>query len=77
MPDKSQNHPSMRARASDTDAGAAAAIRPAMKQFIDELVKSGSAKVLTEEESEAILENVEFDGCLARPRNPANAPKKA
>lgn len=77
MTTKSPNHPSMRTRTATADAATASAIHPAMKQFIDELVKSGSAKVLTKEESEALLENVEFDGCIAHPKSPANAPKKA
>lgn len=70
---KSPNHPSMRNRASSTPADTDAAINPLMKKFIDDLVKSGAAKVLTKEESEAILASTEFDGCIARPKGSTRA----
>lgn len=77
MATKSPNHPSMRARASSSGENAEQAIRPAMKKFIDELVKSGSAKVLTKDESESLLANTEFNGCIARPKNSSKSTKKA
>ena len=77
MATKSPNHPSMRSNASTADQKAEQAIRPVMQKFIEELVKSGSAKVLTTEESAAILENTEFSGCIARPKNSSSSTTKA
>lgn len=75
MTTKSPNHPSMRKRTTGTTADAASAIHPLMKKFIDELVASGSAEVLTKEESEALIADTEFNGCIARPKNSAVSTK--
>jgi len=61
---KSPNHPSMRRHS---------VLHPSMKKFIDELAKSGSVTALTEEESDAVLESMEFDGCIARPKDSSKA----
>lgn len=71
MTTKSPNHPSMRKRTAD----AASTIHPLTKKFIDDLVASGSAKVLTKEESAALIADTEFDGCIARPKNSAASTK--
>lgn len=76
MATKSPNHPSMRPNASAVNKKSGQQIRPAMQKFIDELVKSASAKVLTKEESAAILANTEFNGCIARPKNSSSSTKK-
>jgi len=47
-------------------------IAAARDEFLKKLAAQPNVKFLSREESQSILENTEFDGCIARPKNPTN-----
>jgi len=47
-------------------------IAAARAEFLKKLAAQPNVKFLSREESQAFFENVEFDGCIARPKNPTN-----
>lgn len=47
------------------------AISTAMDEFLEQLAKQPHVTILSREESRRIIENTEFDGCIARPKSTA------
>ena len=83
MNQRSKNHPTMRKPVNKKTAATTSKkaskkaskktskdpIESAIDSFVDALVKSGAAKRLSKEESDAFFANHEFQGCIAIPKD--------